>query len=699
MKATEAGLLAFLKKSPQFIIPIYQRTYSWTERECRQLWDDVIRAGENSAISVHFVGSIVYIEEGLSQVSHQSPLLVIDGQQRLTTVTLLIAALAKALGDAEPVDGFSARKLRNYYLLNPEESGERHFKLLLSQTDKTTLTALVGGTPLPQDRSIRVEANFNLFEELVASRKSDLAAICHGLAKLMVVDVALSRGQDNPQLIFESMNSTGRELSQADLIRNFVLMSLEPDLQTRLYEQYWRPMELAFGQEAYASEFDAFMRHYLTVKTGEIPRQDQVYEAFKAHARSVNAIGAAVEPLVQEIGEFARYYCAMALAAETDPELKLAFADLRELKVEVAYPFLLELYSDYKKGMLAKEDFAEAVRLIEAYVFRRAICAIPTNSLNKTFATFTKSLKKDRYLESVKAHFLLMPSYRRFPRDDEFERLVQERDLYNFRSRSYWLRRLENFGRKERVLVDEYTVEHIMPQNKDVSVTWRAALGDEWQRVHETWLHTLGNLTLTGYNSEYSDRPFPEKRDMTGGFKESPLRVNAGLGQVEKWDEAAIKVRAKRLAGEILKVWQAPILSQEILEAYKPSASPRDTYAIEDHPYLLSGAMAEIFAAFRQAVLALDPCVSEEFLKLYVAYKAETNFVDVVPQAKQLRISVNMKFPEINDPKGLCRDVSGLGRWGNGDVEVRLSSMEELPYVLGLVRQSLERQLGSEVTE
>jgi len=699
MKATEAALLAFLRKSPQFIIPIYQRTYSWTERECRQLWDDIIRAGENTAISVHFVGSIVYIEEGLSQVSHQSPLLVIDGQQRLTTVTLLLAALAKVLGEEEPVDGFSARKVRNWYLLDPEETGDRHFKLLLSQTDKATLTAIVGGTPLPQERSLRVEANFKLFEELIASRKGDLRAVCEGLAKLVVVDIALSRGQDNPQLIFESMNSTGRELSQADLIRNFVLMGLEPDLQTRLYEQYWRPMELAFGQEAYASEFDAFMRHYLTVKTGEIPRLDQVYEAFKGYARSQNATGDAVEPLVQDIGQFTRYYCAMALGSETDPDLKRAFADLRELKVEVAYPFLLELYSDYQQSQLAKEDFLEAVRLVEAYVFRRAICAIPTNSLNKTFATFTKALKKDRYLESIKAHFLLMPSYRRFPRDDEFERLVQERDLYNFRSRSYWLRRLENYGRKERVMVDEYTVEHIMPQNENLSPAWQEALGPEWQRVHETWLHTLGNLTLSGYNSEYSDRPFTEKRDMTGGFKESPLRVNAGLGQVEAWNEETIKVRAKRLAGEVLKVWQSPSLSPEILEAYKPTTAPKDTYSIDDHPQLQSGAMAEIFAKFRQSVLALDPCVTEEFLKLYVAYKAETNFVDVVPQAKQLRISFNMKFPEINDPRGLCRDVSGLGRWGNGDVEVKLSSLEDLPYVLGLVRQSLERQLGNEAAE
>ena len=213
MKTTEAGLLAFLKKSPQFVIPIYQRTYSWTEKECRQLWDDIIRTGRNEAVSVHFIGSIVYIEQGLSQVSHQSPLLVIDGQQRLTTVTLLLAALAKALRDGEPVDGFSARKVRNYYLLNPEESGERHYKLVLSQTDKSSLTAIVGCSELPEKQSIRVKQNFELLEDLIASHNDEIAAICKGLAKLVVVDIALNRDYDNPQVIFERMNSTGRELS------------------------------------------------------------------------------------------------------------------------------------------------------------------------------------------------------------------------------------------------------------------------------------------------------------------------------------------------------------------------------------------------------------------------------------------------------------------------------------------------------
>jgi predicted transport protein len=493
------------------------------------------------------------------------------------------------------------------------------------------------------------------------------------------------------------MNSTGRELSQADLIRNFILMGLEPELQTHLYEQFWRPMEVDFGQEAYEKHFDGFMRHYLTVKTGEIPNVNAVYDAFKAYARSPKVAQAGVTALVKDIRDFSRYFCAMALGAEPDTDLKLAFHDLRELKVDVAYPFLLELYHDYASGMLSAPDFLAVVRLVEAYVFRRAICAIPTNSMNKTFATFTKALKKDRYLESVQAHLLLLPSYRRFPSEEEFRRDLHTRDLYNFRSRSYWLRRLENHGRKERVPVDEYTIEHILPQNENLSVAWKTALGPEWERVQQTWLHTLGNLTLTGYNSEYSDRPFVEKRDMTGGFKESPLKLNAGLGQLSEWNEEAITTRAGRLANMALEVWAAPRLADEILISYRPKSSGTLGYSIDTHPYLLTSPLREIFEAFRKEVMALDPCVSEEFLKLYVAYKAETNFVDVVPQAKRLRLSLNMAFAEINDPRGLCRDITKIGRWGNGDVEVALASLDELSYVMGLVRQSFERQMGNGV--
>jgi uncharacterized protein with ParB-like and HNH nuclease domain/predicted transport protein len=694
MKATEAKLLEFLRKSPQFVIPIYQRTYSWSEKECRQLWDDIVRTGRNDAVSAHFVGSIVYVEKGLYSVSSPSPLQVIDGQQRLTTVTLLIEALARNLGESEPLEGFSARRLRNYYLLNPEETGEKHYKLVLSQTDKASLIALLDQHPKPKDHSIRVEANFEFFTERVVEVKGELPALCKGLAKLMIVDISLNRDQDNPQLIFESLNSTGRELSQADLIRNFILMGLELPLQTKLYEQYWRPMEVDFGQEGYATHFDSFMRHYLTVKTGEIPNVREVYEAFKKHARSPKIAAAGVEALVADIRGFAGYYCAMALGSESNVELKTAFQDIRELKVDVAYPCLLELYHDHATQVLGKTELLQAARWVESYVFRRAVCGIPTNSMNKTFATLARGLKKDRYLESIQALFLLLPSYRRFPSNDEFQRELQAKDLYNFRSRSYWLRRLENLDRKERVAVDEYTIEHILPQNENLSPSWKSDLGPEWERIQKTLLHTLGNLTLTGYNPELSDRPFIEKRDMKGGFAESPLRMNQGLGKLDRWTEDAILARAATLATRAVGVWSIPNLPAGVLDAYKPKAETAG-YTIDDHPHLVSGSLRDVFEAFRKQVLALDPCVAEEFLKLYVAYKAETNFVDVVPQAKRLRLALNMAFPEISDPKGICKDVSGLGRWGNGDVEVGLTSLDEMPYVMGLVRQSFEKQMGN----
>ena len=512
MKANEADFLEFLRKSTQFVIPIYQRTYSWTERECGQIWEDILRTGGNEDIPTHFMGSIVYIEKELSQVSNRSPLLVIDGQQRLTTAMLILEALAKHVGNGEPVDGFSAKKLRSYYLLNPLEEGERGFKLLLTQTDKQSLLALMHQKPMPADFSLRIKQNFAFFEKRMgALGVSGLTALCKGLEKLTIVDIALRRGQDNPQLIFESMNSTGRELSQADLIRNFILMGQDPAHQIRLYQESWRPMEVAFGQEAYGTHFDGFMRHYLTFKTGEIPNVRAVYEAFKVHARSPEVAATGVDALVADIHTFAGYYCAMALDKEHDNDLASAFRDIRDLKVDVAFPFLLEIYDDYAQERLLKDDFLRAVRLVEAYVFRRAVCAIPTNSLNRTFATFGRALRKDRYIESMQAHLLTLPPYKRFPGDEEFRRALSARDLYNFPRCSYWLRRLENHDRKEHVPVDEYTIEHIMPQNENLSAAWREALGPEWKEAQERCLHTLGNLTLTGYNAEYSDRAFSER--------------------------------------------------------------------------------------------------------------------------------------------------------------------------------------------
>jgi uncharacterized protein with ParB-like and HNH nuclease domain/predicted transport protein len=696
MLAVQAQLLAFLKKSQQFAIPIYQRTYSWTESECQQLWDDIVRAGADPDINAHFVGSVVYIEKGPYQVSEPEPLLVIDGQQRMTTVCLLLEALARHVGENEPVAGFSATKIRAYYLLNEHEEGEQAFKLILTQTDKETLIALLRQKEPPEEYSIRISENFENFENWI-SKLNDVTALCRGLEKILIVDVALDRERDNPQLIFESMNSTGRELSQADLIRNFILMGLPRVHQTNLYNDHWRPMEVEFGQEAYSSQFDAFVRHYLTFRSGEIPRQDAVYEAFKAYSRRPEIETVGVDALVADLRKYAKYFCSMALGKEKQKLLAIPFQDLRELKVDVAYPFLLELYGYYAEETFTLDDFVEAVRLVESYVFRRAVCAIPTNSLNKTFATATRSLRIENLLESIRAYFLLLPSYRRFPLDDEFQREITVRDLYNFRSRSYWLRRLENFQHKELISLDDYTIEHIMPQKEDLTEEWREALGPEWKRIHESRLHTLGNLTLTRYNSEYGKKSFVDKRDMKGGFKQSPLRLNEGLGQLETWDEATIDERAIRLALLAASVWISPVLSEETLDIYRPKDQKLETaYSVDSYAHLAAGAtQRDLWELFRKEVLSLDPCVTEEFLKFYIAYKAETNFVDVVPQASRLRLSLNMPFHDLYDPKGLAKDATNIGRWGNGDVHIGVSSVEDLSYAMGLIRQSFERQMGN----
>lgn len=695
MKAKEAKLLNFLHTAPQLVIPIYQRLYSWSLKECEQLWDDIIRCGRDEDNQGHFIGSVVYIENGLYSVTSQSPLLIIDGQQRITTVSLLIAALAEAVGDLELIEGFNQAQLRGFYLTNPLLSGEKRYKLILSLTDNETLRAIIDGKPLPVTSSLRVKENFDFFREKLRD-KALLKTVCKGLGKLIVVDISLQRGNDNPQLIFESMNSTGKKLSQADLIRNYILMGLETERQTSLYNDHWRRMELLFGQEAYSEQFDAFMRHYLTVKTGDIPKIDDIYEAFKQYFHQTKKT---VECILAEIHQYAGYYCAIALGAEKNKELKTVFQNIRELRMDVAYPLMLELYDDYKHDKLSVEDYSEALRLMESYVFRRAVCSIPTNSMNKTFAGLSKSFDKERYLESIKASFILLPSYRRFPGDEEFMRDIQTRDLYNFRSRSYWLRRLENHKHKEPIFVEGYTIEHILPQcdnkHEKVPVSWRTELGDEWQRVWETRRHTLGNLTLTGYNSEYSNRSFSEKRDMDGGFKYSHLRLNDGLSALDSWNESTISARAEKMAILASDVWPSAKLSSDILAHYQPKVDENTVYRFEDHAHLGKENVNVLFDAFRKATLELDPCVTEVFLKFYIAYKAEVNFVDVVPQAKRLLLILNIPYSQINDPRGICRDITGLGRWGNGDVEVGFEKLDELPYVMFLVTQAFERQIDS----
>lgn len=708
MKASEAPLLDLLWKAHQFEIPIYQRTYSWTSDECRTLWDDVIRAGQNDATNVHFVGSVVHISKGQSNLTKQEPLLVIDGQQRLTSVILILKALAVALTtrsveDREPLDGFSPNKITNRYLLNADEDDTRRYKLLLTQTDKDTLISIVDGIDVPRDHSVRIRENYEWFTQALAgfsAKGGDLASVCKGLAKLMVVDIALSRDQENPQLIFESMNSTGKELSQADLIRNYVLMGLPARSQTRLYNTYWRPMELEFGQAAYADHFDPFVRHYLTVKTGSIPKESDIYSAFKEYTRQLAGPDVAatgeenLELLLVDLKNHSHYYRSIALNQDDNPALNAAFRDVNELKSDTAYPLFLEMYDDYATGTLTQSDLVRGVRLIESYVFRRAVCNVPTNSLNKTFATVSKFIDKSRYLESLTAHLVSLKTYKRFPTNDEFEDALVHGDAYHFRRRSYLLRRLENFDTKEPTPVSNFTIEHVMPQNPNLSQEWRTELGNNWEDAHALWLHTLGNLTLTGYNSEYSDRSFQDKLTIKGGFRDSPLRLNQSVKSVAVWDADAIKTRGEELTKTALLIWPRPQLDEETTAQYE-SPRIRAEYSIDDFPGLRSGPRSQMYADLRTEILALDESVTEDFKKHYVSFSSLESFVDIIPLDRELTIQAKMPMAEVEDPFGLCEDISDRGHWGTGNIRYRYKDPADFHYAMGLIRQAYEWQSGA----
>lgn len=698
MKATEANFLKFLQGTKQFIIPIYQRTYSWTISQCEQLWKDIKHAAETDSVAGHFVGSVVYIERGLYQISSVPRLLVIDGQQRLTTISLLLSALGKVIEETNPEGVETTRKkINNYYLFNSEEEGDDRYKLFLTQRDKETFIRLIEDKDPPAAAAPRVVENYRFFEDKIRKSGNNLSQLFHGISKLIIVDVSLNREHDNPQLIFESLNSTGLDLSQADLIRNFVLMGLEHKEQEDIYSTYWYPMEQSFNHGESGGYFDRFMRDYLTVRTGRIPNLGDVYSEFKLYVRGKGE--RTMHAVIADVYDYSKRYVRIAFSKAEDPEINQILTDINTLKVDVAYPFLLELYDDYEQGRLTREGFLEALKLVESYVFRRAICGIPTNSLNKTFANLGKEINKESYLESLKAVFLLKDSYRRFPLDEEFRREFVVKDVYNFRSRNYLLRKLENYDRKELVNVESYTIEHVLPQNENLSQAWQEELGTAWREIQERYLHTIGNLTLTGYNSELSDRPFTVKRDMEGGFADSPIRLNRSLAKLEHWNEGEISKRADELANLAVKVWPAPELSPEVLAQYrnKPTAEGGQSYSLETHANYLQGSMLDLFEALRKRILNLDASVREEFKKLYIAYKSTTNFVDIIPKKSLLILSLKLSHDEIIDPKLPVKDVANQGRWGTGDTEVRISALDQIDDAMSLIRQAFEKQAEEEV--
>ncbi|MGN8499447.1 GmrSD restriction endonuclease domain-containing protein [Helicobacter pylori] len=682
MEAYATTLLNFIKDNQknQLVIPIYQRLYSWEKEQCKQLWDDIIKIGGNDKMDGHFIGSILYV---LDSITHSNnALLIIDGQQRLTTITLLLTALRNHLSDE-----VKRKEIENRYLINSDKDGDKKFRLILSESDKDTLLSLIDkDRRKPSEPSSKIMENFKLFEEWV-SNTNKLGTIFKGLEKLTIVWIALEKGKDDPQLIFESMNSKGMELAQTDLIRNYIIMETEVEKQEGFYNKYWRAMEEDFKQDK--KLFDRFVRHYLTIKTREIPNINKVYVALKNYWQK-ERIG--IEDLLKDLQKYCGYFCQIVFKKEADKDLNKALSFLVDLEMDVVYPLLLELYGDYKDGVLSKQDFIPIIYLTESYICRKKVCEPGSKGLNKIFAFFTKKIDKDQYLESIKAHFLsLEKTTGKFPKDSEFRDSLITIDFYHFKKIKYFLERLENFDTKEPVPTHEYTIEHIMPQKLDEE--WKKALGQDYERIHTQYLHTIGNLTLTGYNQEYSNKSFQEKQGMEKGFNQSPLRLNQSLRDLESFGEEEIKKRANDLADLALKIWTYSKLDAETLEKYKPKKDKKENKVYDLSSYKFGSHSRELFDILRKGIKALDEKIVEKFNKMCISYKFDTNFVSIVPLKNGgLNLYLNMPFYELQDEKNLAKKAKG--NYGNGNIEVKLETKENIPYCLGLIKQALEKQMG-----
>ncbi len=611
MKASETTILKFLEGKNQFIIPIFQRTYSWKIKQSGQLWEDIVRVANEEQGFGHFIGSIVFIQDRLYQSTRPQPLLVIDGQQRLTTIMLLLTAIGKHIQEVGGASEITREKINDYYIFNGHEKGDDRYKLILTQTDQETLKCLLDGKELPDNASTRIIENYEFFREQLLKSGLSMDAVFRGIERLFVVEISLDRISDDPQLIFESLNSTGMDLSQSDLIRNYVLMGLKQDEQESLYKDYWHPMEERLSSDKYEKLLDMFMRDYITMKTGHIPNINEIYFAFKMYVSRLNI---SIRQILEDIAKFSKYYYNMAIEGEEDNVLRDIFENINSLEVYVSYPFLLMAYDDYKNNKISMEQFIEILELVESYVFRRSICGIPTNSMNKTFATLYREIDQDDYIESLKYALLSKSSYKRFPHDEEFIKEFVVKDVYHTRICGYILSKFENIKHKEKITLTDYTIEHILPQNENLPVEWQKDLGPNWKEIQKKYLHTIGNLTLTGYNPEMSDRPFIEKRDCEAGFKQSHLRLNHTLADLDHWDETKIISRAAELAGKAIKIWQLPATSYILVI---PESEQKGTIAINEiNNFFPSN---DDFSAAKQLVKDLFDTIEYEKIKSIVS--------------------------------------------------------------------------------
>lgn len=699
MQAMKRRFTDIIDGKTQFIIPVFQRDFSWTREQCEQLWLDVRRASAAETTGGHFMGSIVYISANLSSAAFQSWLLI-DGQQRLTTLTVLMIALRdhiRASGWSGGEDGPTTAKIDAYYLKNTHESGQRQYKLVLRRRDKATLQALVGGkdpSELGDTCSELVVDAYEFFRSALRAPSCDLEEVYRGIARLDIVDVTLDRGVDNPQLVFESMNSTGVNLRQSDLIRNYLLMELDEQDQTRLYEEYWRKIEWLFRSSGNA--FDWFLRDYMALErrlTQQI-RSDRIYDEFKTFWTRDGEMP--LEELLGDMLRVARTYASfLGIAPMQRPWLADAMGHMRSLNTTQGL-LIMRLYDYHEKDLLSQDQFVRSVELIESYLLRRAVLGLQTRGYWSVFARIAHDLDSESAFESLQVALARLGGNNRFPSNEEFRRGLQERDLYSLRVCKHVLDRLENAGFQEPSPVHDYSIEHIMPVGIASVGQWQEMLGERWEEIHETWLHRLGNLTLTAYNSTYSNRPFEEKKEIDGGFQQSAVRLNRDVRNQEQWTENEIEVRGERLTNRALEIWRHH-------EADAASIQAADIRELRTRAAKRNSSQLKMTTSVRQLLDGIRASVSEfaEVIEVIerksVCCYGPGFFAELMPMRYSVRVILPLEFSEVENPDGL--DIQDASTWKfvpnrvhtDSNLLVDIWDESGISAVTPMIRQALEQ--------
>lgn len=554
-----------------------------TGREnCKQLFDDLVSVIKEDKPS-HFFGSIV------SYAHSKDEVVLIDGQQRITTISLIIIAMINAMkkGLCVPDDNRLAEILEDTYIVDKYRREERKVRLKPFRDDCTAFDKLIYNDEEEYIQDSKVTINYKyFFDRIVQAQELKVDDLFKAIDRLEIIDIELEpQHGDNPQLIFESLNSTGLDLTEADKIRNYVLMNLSPDIQEQFYDKYWNKIEKCSG-----NELDGFVRNYLTIKQGVIPNQRKIYFAFKEFTKNYDGI----EEVLQEMLVYANTYRNIKTYQVGEKETNEIAKRLDLLDMTVAYPFFMAFLVYAKEVELPSTEIHKVFACIETFVFRRLMCDLPTNALNKIFATLhTAILKNKKDTDSYSAVMIYILESKKlsssFPKDEEFINGFTTKKVYSMQAKNkmYIFERLENGSSKEKNDVVEnieqgiLTVEHIMPQT--LSNAWKQELGIYWESIQEKWLHTISNLTLTGYNIKYSNRPFAEKRDMENGFKESGLRLNHYIAQFSKWGEEELEQRKEQLSTLAKTIWSYPETD------YEPEIEDDDVVSLSEDNGISTG--------------------------------------------------------------------------------------------------------------